>query len=71
MYLTTPAGQITSSHLVFHQLQHNDSEGFLQTLLDFYHENENNLGRVVDIASDANVSADLGRILFLCANIRS
>lgn len=38
-------------------MHHNDPDAFLQMLLDFYHDNENNLGRVVDIASDANVSS--------------
>jgi CCR4-NOT transcription complex subunit 1 len=55
-YLSTPAAQIASSQLVFHQLQQNDPERLLQILVDFYLEDENNLGRVVEIAMEAKVS---------------
>ena len=55
-YLAAPAANITSSQLVFHQFHQNDLEGLLRTLVDFYLEDENNLGRVVDIAIDIQVS---------------
>jgi hypothetical protein len=38
-------------------LQQNDPERLLQILVDFYLEDENNLGRVVEIAMEAKVSA--------------
>lgn len=55
-YMSTPPANITSSQLVFHQLRQGNMEGLVQNLIDFYHEDENNLGRVVEIAMDVQVS---------------
>lgn len=56
VYLATPAAQATSSQLVFHQLWEHDPENLLAVLLEFYGEAEDNLGRIMDIAFEVEVS---------------
>ena len=55
-YLTASPSSITSSQLVFHQMYNSNPEGLLSALLTFYAEDENRLGRVVEIAHELNVS---------------
>ena len=55
MYLAAPPGNITSSQLVFHQLYQMKPGHLLQILLEFYQEDENHLGRIVDVALEVKV----------------
>ena len=59
VYLATPAESATSSQLVFHQMWQNDPDGLLAILLEYYAEAEDNLGRIMDIANEVEVSDTL------------
>lgn len=65
MYLTSAPSAVTSSQLVFHQMWQSESEGLLGLLLDFYGEDESNLGRIVDIALELKVKRTSGIELIL------
>lgn len=56
MYLSAEPNDITSSALVFHQMWEINPENLLSVLLEFYGEDENNLGRIVEIGSELKVS---------------
>lgn len=56
MYLSAKPSDITSSALVFHQMWEINPENLLSVLLEFYGEDENNLGRIVEIGSELKVS---------------
>ncbi|ODO11915.1 hypothetical protein I350_00699 [Cryptococcus amylolentus CBS 6273] len=60
MYLSTKPTDITSSALVFHQMWEINPDNLLSVLLEFYGEDENNLGRIVEIGSELKI---LGRLL--------
>lgn len=55
LYLSTPPSSITSSQLVFHQMWQQNPDRLLQVLLDFYAEDENHLGRVLEIGMEIKV----------------
>lgn len=55
MYLSAKPSDITSSALVFHQMWEINPENLLSVLLEFYGEDENNLGRIVEIGSELKV----------------
>ena len=55
-YLSASPNSITSSQLVFHQMYQSNPEVLLSALLMFYAEDENHLGRVVEIAQELRVS---------------
>ncbi|WVQ85274.1 hypothetical protein IAT38_007439 [Cryptococcus sp. DSM 104549] len=59
MYLTTSPKEITSSHLVFHQLWETNPDNLISVLLEFYGEDENNLGRIMEIAMELNIMGTL------------
>ncbi|WWD18096.1 hypothetical protein CI109_102544 [Kwoniella shandongensis] len=51
----SPANEMTSSSLVFHQMWQINPDNLLSVLLEFYHEDEDNLGRIVEIAQDVKI----------------
>lgn len=55
LYLSSPAANVTSSQLVFHQMWQLSQENLLAVLQEFYGEDEVNLGRVIDISLDLKV----------------
>ncbi|WWC68491.1 uncharacterized protein I206_102420 [Kwoniella pini CBS 10737] len=55
VYLSSAANTMTSSALVFQQMWQASPEGLLSVLLEFYGEDENNLGRIVEIATELKV----------------
>ncbi|WVQ65071.1 uncharacterized protein L199_003241 [Kwoniella botswanensis] len=55
VYLSSAANAMTSSALVFHQMWQASPEGLLSVLLEFYGEDENNLGRIVEIATELKI----------------
>jgi CCR4-NOT transcription complex subunit 1 len=57
MYLSsTTSSDVTSRQLVFHQLYTNDPARLLQILSDFYNEDQSNLGLIIDIGLEVQVS---------------
>jgi CCR4-NOT transcription complex subunit 1 len=56
LYLSSTPNTVTSSQLVFHQMWQIDPANLLAVLLEFYSEDENNLGRVVEISLELKVS---------------
>jgi CCR4-NOT transcription complex subunit 1 len=57
MYLSSSPNDVTSSQLVFHQMLQINPEGLLSVLLEFYGEDENHLGRIMEIALEVQVSS--------------
>lgn len=66
IYLSTKPSDITSSALVFHQMWEINPENLLSVLLEFYGEDENNLGRIVEIGSELKI---LGKLLAVQDNL--
>ena len=58
MYLSSSptTTTITSSQLVFHLLWNQNPEHLMSLLLEFYSEDENHLGRIMDISLELKVS---------------
>ncbi|WVR05705.1 hypothetical protein IAU60_002729 [Kwoniella sp. DSM 27419] len=54
-YLSKPSNAMTSSALVFHQLWQMNPDHLLSVLHELYLEDENNLGRIVDIAGEISI----------------
>ncbi|KAK4684746.1 CCR4-NOT transcription complex subunit 1, partial [Tremellales sp. Uapishka_1] len=52
VYLASASNTVTSSQLVFQQMWQVNPDGLLAVLNEFYGEDENNLGRVVEIGMD-------------------
>ncbi|BEJ18074.1 hypothetical protein CspHIS471_0703510 [Cutaneotrichosporon sp. HIS471] len=55
IYLVNPYADLASAPLVFQQLWDLNPSGLLKDLGEFYGEDENNLGKVVEIAWDLNI----------------
>lgn len=55
LYLSSPPANITSSQLVFHSMMQHNPEGLLALLAEYYGEDGNNLGRVVEIGLELKV----------------
>ena len=57
LYLTSAPSAVTSSQLVFHQMWQTKPDAMLAMLLGCYAEDENNLGRVMDIGFELKVGS--------------
>lgn len=55
LYLSNPASDLASWHLVFHQMWQQNPDGLLAVLLEFYGEDENNMERVWEIGLELQV----------------
>ncbi|GFZ43225.1 hypothetical protein JCM24511_00944, partial [Saitozyma sp. JCM 24511] len=55
LYLSSAPSNVTSSQLVFHQMWQIDPANLLAVLLEFYSEDESNLGRVVEIGLELKI----------------
>ncbi|CAK9782142.1 Not1-domain-containing protein [Cutaneotrichosporon oleaginosum] len=55
IYLVNPPEELASAPLVFQQLWDTNPSGLLNDLGEFYSEDENNLGKIVEIAWDLNI----------------
>lgn len=55
MYLSSAPSAVTSSQLVFHEMWRSSPDSLLGILLNFYDEDENNLGRVLEISLELQV----------------
>jgi len=65
MYLSSAPTAVTSSQLVFHQMSQSDPETLQSLLPEFYVEDENNLGRVMEIGLELKVNHQLAPLLIL------
>nr|ODN93295.1 CCR4-NOT transcription complex subunit 1 [Cryptococcus depauperatus CBS 7841] len=66
MYLSTKPTDITSSALVFHMMWEINPNNLMSVLLEFYGEDENNLGRIFEIGAELKI---LGKILAVEDNV--
>ncbi|WVF70722.1 hypothetical protein IAT40_005515 [Kwoniella sp. CBS 6097] len=55
VYLSSSSNTMTSSALVFQQMWQTHPESLLSVLLEFYTEDENNLGRIFEIAQELKI----------------